>query len=337
MSGVIQDARVLQDEFIPKEVAHRDGEMDALTHALGPVTRDEPAEPAVLFGPSGAGKTCLAQFAVDRLRESVFDLAHQYVNCWRDYTRFRALHRIAEGIGSTGDIHRGSATTDSLLERLEAYDGPQAVVILDEVDQLQDGSVIYDLYRMRGISMILIANREEELYAQLDDRLVSRLRGSVQVTFEKYDLEELVAILEDRVRWGLRADAIDREQLVAIADAAAGDARVAISILRNAARRADQAGATEIDTEVLEASVPEAKDELRRKHVDQLQPHQRTLYQIIQDGESVAPADLYEAYRERVEDPKSDRTVRNHLSKLAHYNLIEKVGESVERTYHVPE
>ena len=71
---MIQDARVLQDEFIPKEVGHRNQEMNELSRALDPVTRNEPAETVFLYGPSGAGKTCLARFALDRLRETVLDL-----------------------------------------------------------------------------------------------------------------------------------------------------------------------------------------------------------------------------------------------------------------------
>jgi orc1/cdc6 family replication initiation protein len=334
---MIQDARVLQDEFIPEEVGHRDQEMNALTRALDPVTRNEPAETGFLFGPSGTGKTCLARFAVDRLREEVIDLNYQYVNCWRDYTRFRALYRILEAIGSTADIHRQSTPTDALLQRLEAYDGPEFVVILDEVDQLQDEDVLYDLYRTAGISMLLIANREDELFARLDNRLVSRLHASRRIRFEKYDLDELVSILADRVRWGLDESAIGRDRLACIADAAAGDARVAISILRNAARQAEQDDADEITYRMIHDAIPEAKDEIRQKHIDQLPPHQRTLYEIVHENESVAPGDLYETYRERVEEPRSDRTVRNYLSKLAHYNLITKAGDGRGRTYHLPE
>lgn len=128
---MIEDARVLRDEFIPREVAHRDPEMNALSRALDPVTRGEPAETTALFGPSGEGKTCLARFALGRLREATLDLDSQYVNCWRNHTRFRALYRILEGAGPTYDVHRQSIPTDELLSRLEDYDGSQYVVILD--------------------------------------------------------------------------------------------------------------------------------------------------------------------------------------------------------------
>ena len=333
---MIQDARVLQDEFIPKEVEHRDQEMNTLAGALDPVTRNEPAETVFLFGPSGSGKTCLARFALDRLREAVIDLNHQYVNCWQDYTRFRALYRILEAIGPTTDIHRQSTPTDALLERLHDYDGPEFIVILDEVDQLHDDDLLYDLYRTAGISMILIANREEELFAQLDNRLVSRLHASRRIRFEKYDLDELVAILEDRIRWGLAEDALTRDQLACIADAAAGDARVAIGILRSAARQAEEPNTEEIDSDTLHDAIPEGKREVQQKNVKQLTPHQRVLYEIVREHDAISPGELYDQYRDRVDDPRSDRTVRNHLSKLAHYNLIVKSGDGRGRTYMLP-
>ena len=333
---MIQDARVLQDEFIPKEVEHRDQEMNTLAGALDPVTRNEPAETVFLFGPSGSGKTCLARFALDRLREAVIDLNHQYVNCWQDYTRFRALYRILEAIGPTTDIHRQSTPTDALLERLHDYDGPEFVVILDEVDQLHDDDLLYDLYRTAGVSMILIANREEELFAQLDNRLVSRLHASRRIRFEKYDLDELVSILEDRVRWGLAEDALTRDQLACIADAAAGDARVAIGILRSAARQAEETDGEEIDFDTLHDAIPEGKREVQQKNVKQLTPHQRVLYEIVREHDAISPGELYDQYRDRVDDPRSDRTVRNHLSKLAHYNLIVKSGDGRGRTYRLP-
>ncbi|MFC4357766.1 Cdc6/Cdc18 family protein [Halobium salinum] len=192
---MITDARVLQPEFIPQEVEHRNAEVNHLSNTLKPIMDGHPGETSLLLGPSGAGKTCIAQFTLERLRENVLDIDTQYINCWQDYTRFRVLHRVLDGIGQTVDIHRRSTPKGELLERLQSYDGPHYVVILDEVDQLEDKSVLYDLYRTRGITMVLIANREEELFATLDERLTSRLHSCVRIQFEKYHLDELVSIL----------------------------------------------------------------------------------------------------------------------------------------------
>lgn len=59
--------------------------------------------------------------------------------------------------------------------------------------------VLYDLYWTRDLSLVLIANREKDLFVRMDDRLVSRLHTATRVRFDRYGVDELVAILEDRV------------------------------------------------------------------------------------------------------------------------------------------
>jgi len=54
---MITDARVLRPEFIPREVKHRDAEVNTLSSVLRPLTEAERADPAFLYGPSGTGKT----------------------------------------------------------------------------------------------------------------------------------------------------------------------------------------------------------------------------------------------------------------------------------------
>ncbi|WP_338006581.1 Cdc6/Cdc18 family protein [Natronoglomus mannanivorans] len=210
---MITDARVLQPEFIPREVTHRDGEVNALSSVLQPILNGHSADPAFLHGPSGVGKTCIAQFTVERLRENVVDLNHQYVNCWEDYSRFKTLYTLLDGINKTVDIHRQSTPKDLLLDRLRDYNGPPYVVILDEVDQLEDKTLLYDLYRIPDLTMILIANNEEGVFADVDNRINSRLANATRIHFRQYQHDELVAILRDRVRWGLNPNAITTEGL----------------------------------------------------------------------------------------------------------------------------
>jgi Cdc6-like AAA superfamily ATPase len=127
---------------------------------------------------------------------------------------------------------------------------------------------------------------------------------------------------------------IDTEGLQEIAEAATGDARVAIGILRKAARNAQKEKDRRIRSSVIANVVSEAKLEIERDIIDRLTPHQKVLYDIIHEVEQIAPPALYEEYRNRVDDPKTQRTVRNHLSKLEHYNLIVADGNTKARTYH---
>jgi Cdc6-like AAA superfamily ATPase len=78
---MITDAHVLQAEFVPKDVVHRDGEINHLSSVLQPITDGERGETAFLFGPAGTGKTCVSQYTTTKLHESVIELNYQYANC----------------------------------------------------------------------------------------------------------------------------------------------------------------------------------------------------------------------------------------------------------------
>ncbi|MFW5900884.1 MAG: Cdc6/Cdc18 family protein, partial [Halodesulfurarchaeum sp.] len=293
---MIRDARVLRAGFVPREVEHRDAEVNHLSSVLDPITNGEPADTAIVSGPSGVGKTCVSKFVTERLREEVLDVEATYVNCWRNYSRFRTLYQILDDIGATIDIHRQSTPHDELIDRLQQYDGPRTVVILDEVDQLEDPSVIYDLHSMEQFALICIANKEEELFSRVDDRLVSRLRSSEHVRMDKYHNAQLYDILSARTKWGLENGVITNDQLYQIADAAAGDARLAIGMLRSAASTAARENREEITNDILLTAAEDARAQIKQKSLDSLTPHQRVVYDIVRDHGPLGPSEIHEHY-----------------------------------------
>ncbi len=330
---MIRDARVLRAGFVPREVEHRDAEVNHLSSVLEPITNGEPADTAIVTGPSGTGKTCISQFVTERLREEVLDVETTYVNCWRNYTRFRTLYQILDDLGATIDIHRQSTPHDELVDRLQQHDGPRTVVILDEVDQLEDPSVIYDLHSLPQFAIICIANKEEELFSRVDDRLVSRLRSSEHVRMDKYHDKQLYDILSARSKWGLDEAVVTDDQLYRIADAAAGDARLAIGILRTAAGKADRENCERITDDILLDAAEDARAQIKQKSLDSLTPHQRVVYEIVREHGPVGPSEIHERYTEEVDDPRTKRTIRTYLSKMEQYNLLEAEGTSRDREY----
>jgi len=330
---MIRDARVLRAGFVPREVEHRDAEVNHLSSVLEPITNGEPADTAVVTGPSGAGKTCIAKFVIERLREEALDVEATYVNCWRNYTRFRTLYQILDDLGRTIDIHRQSTPHDELVDRLQRFDDSRTVVILDEADQLEDPGLIYDLHSLPQFAVVCIANEEAELFSRVDDRLVSRLRASERVRMDNYHDEQLFDILKARVRWGLEPGVITDDQLFRIADAAAGDARLAIGILRTAASHADRENRDQITDEMLFDAAEDGRARIRQKSLESLTPHQRTVYEILGEHGPLAPTEIYDRYVDVVEDPRTKRTVRTYLSKMEQYNLLAAEGTSRDREY----
>ncbi len=316
---MIRDARVLRAGFVPREVEHRDAEVNHLSSVLEPITNGEPADTAIVTGSSGAGKTCISKFVTERLREEVLDVETTYVNCWRNYTRFRTLYQILDDLGATIDIHRQSTPHDELVDRLQKHDGPRTVVILDEVDQLEDPSVIYDLHSLPQFAIICIANKEEELFSRVDDRLVSRLRSSEHVRMDKYHDEQLYNILRARAKWGLDEDIITDDQLYRIADATAG--------------KADREKHERITDDILLDAAEDARAQIKQKSLNSLTPHQRVVYDIVREHGPVRPSEIHERYSEDVDDPRTKRTIRTYLSKMEQYNLLEAEGTSRDREY----
>ena len=329
---MIVDDRVFEEDFVPAEVVHRHEEARTLSSALEPLLSGQRPDPTFCFGPTGVGKTCLARYTVGELRAERPDVRFAYVNCWQDYTRFRVLHGVLEGIDRAFDVHR-STPKDELFTRLSEADHSPIVVVLDEVDQLEETAALYDLHQLRHVSLVLIANEETTLFAALDDRVQSRLRAGTRIHFDRYGIAALVDILGERARQGLEPGVVDEPQLRQIADAAAGDARVAIAMLRSAARHAERRGDERITDETLEAAIPEARTTVRQQTLEGLHEHQRVLYDLIAAAGEIEPGELYAAYEDEVEDPRTTRTLRNYLSKMVHYDLVEAVGAKRGRTY----
>jgi len=332
---MIQDARVLQDDHLPREIVHRHEEMSQLATALEPVVEGDRPQHALLTGPSGAGKTCIARATLERLQEQVLDVHAAHVDCWLHPNDFRILYKLLETLGKTSEIHR-STPVDRLLERLGAVEKP-FLIVLDEADQIDDPDLLRRLYAIPELTMILITNHERDLFRPLDERLQSRLRSSDTIEFSSYTHDELVSILADRVEWGLADDALSSEQLDRIAEAACGNARDAISILRSAARHAERDGNERIRESDIDRAIPQARAELRQKSLDRLTDHQLAVYQVLRDAEELMPKEVMPRYSERVDDPKSKRTIRKYLRKLEQYNLVESSGQGPSKTYQTRE
>lgn len=329
---MITDASVLQKGFVPNDSIHRNCEVTALSRSLDPLTRDQIPDPALLTGPSGAGKTTFARFVLNQLKTTVPETQAVHVNCWESHTRSGALFDALESLQVATALHRNSTGHGELLSHLADVDEP-VVLILDEVDQLDDTSLIYDCYATTGVTTILITNDRGELLRGMDDRVRSRLQTADHIRFDAYTSQQLADILHARVDHGLVADAISETQLLEISDAAAGDARVALSILRTAAQMAAYDDRTTITTSDIDEAIRRGKQAVRVQTPDSLREPQQDLFRLLQEAGETAPGELYEEFAATRSDPPTKRTVRSWLQKLAHYNLIEYSGEGPTRTY----
>lgn len=329
--AVIADAAVFDAGWVPADFHSREAALDAMAAGLEPLVGGEPAAGLFVHGPPGTGKTSASRYLLEKLAGHVPELTTATVNCWSDHSRYRVLYRIVEAVEGPA-IAGQERSAAALRDVLEAVSRP-VVVLLDEADQLAEVEVLYELLETDGLAIVLTANERSAVLADLDERLQSRLRTVREVAFDPYTPAQLEPILAQRARHGLHADAVTSGQLAEIARTAGGDARDAIAALEGAARRAEKAGVERIDDEHLAAAIDGASRAVRRDRVEALPAHQRAVYEVLTERGPASPGTIFEAYTDRVDKPRSKRTVRKYLRKLERYDLLAAEGAAQRRRY----
>ena len=84
---------------------------------------------------------------------------------------------------------------------------------------------------------------------------------------------------------------------------------------------------------VLLNAAEDTRVQIKQKSLDSLTPHQRVVYDIICDHGPLGPSEIHDRYTGEVDDPRTKRTVRTYLSKMAQYNLLEAEGASRDPVY----
>ena len=327
---ILQNEEVLKEEWVPDDFQHRDRELNTLANILKPILKSQEPRDMFLFGPPGAGKTSLTAFVLRQLKERARNFDTAYVNCWIDYSKFKVLQTIVQELGrrliqtkSTGElleIIRSSATKTPL------------VLILDEVDQLEDETILYELLRSINISLIMIAN-DRSIFEDMDPRIASSLSFTEFVPFEPYENEELSQILSERARLSLLPNTISQPTIEKIARFSRGDARTAINLLRIAALKSEEEGFSHVRDDFIAKSLPIAVKAIRQKDTSRLNPHQQMILEILKEHGELRAEELHKKYEEKIGKPVVKRTLRKYLNKLTHYRLVQKYGESRGRVY----
>ena len=329
--AIFADARVFAADWVPSDFHSRDAQLNSMATALEPILDGDPTTGLFLHGPSGTGKTSSSRYLLEKLRQHMFDLETAYVNCWSDHSRYRVLYRIADDVRGVAPA-KHERSSSALLEAIRGVDEP-IVVLLDEADQLDEPEILFDLFEEPALEAIITANNFQDVTVGLDERIQSRLRSYKHVKFNRYSPSALLPILEQRTNHGLQPDVIDQDLLEDIVRSANGNARDAIAALKGAAQAAVDESADTISAEHVRVAIETASQDVQRETLSRLNEHQYAIYEIVFEYDTLSPGDIFDRYRDRVDEPRSQRTVRKYLRKLSEYDLLTATGTAQTREY----
>ena len=348
----------LREDYRPETLVGRDDELSRYKTALQPVINGEQPNNIFLYGKTGVGKTVATRYLLNHLAQDAtayddIDLTVKHLNCDGLSTSYQIATWLvnkfrddANQISMTG--YPRAAVYDMLWETLDQCGGT-ILIVLDEVDHINDDSILYQLPRARAnghlssakIGIIGISN-DFSFRESLSPKVKSSLCEE-ELQFPAYDASDLVKILSQRAKVAFH-DGVLEDGVIRLCAAYgakdAGDARQSLDLLMKAGDLA-----RERDTTVLtDDLVREAREELKRGRIRDgitglTQHGHLVLYAIVtheQQGQTpVRSRDIrprYVNFAEQVGiDPLVSRRMRDHLSELSMLGIVTAIERNEGR------
>ncbi|ELY58735.1 orc1/cdc6 family replication initiation protein [Natronococcus jeotgali] len=266
-------------------IVGRDEEISKLAKRLNGAVHGYSPENVMIYGKTGTGKSLVSKHVCQRAQNAAqdgTDIGIAYIDCAEDNTETQAISSLTTKLNdeSTTNIsvpHTGLSTSKyyKLLWKTLDAQFDSVIIILDEIDLMDDDSVLMKLSRAEeagkidcSIGVIAISNK-----IQYVDNVNERVKSSFQhkeLFFKPYDANQLREIMYNRE--DAFQDDILTEDVIPLSAAFAaqehGDARKAIDILRHAGEVAYEAGAEQVREEHVRQSQQHAEKDRFRELVN---------------------------------------------------------------------
>jgi len=281
-NGIFKDKAILQGNYAPEEIPHREEQIKQIASILAPVLRGEKTSNLFLYGKTGTGKTLAMRYVQEELYKRVkkdadFKLKIEYLNCKLKKvsdTEYRILAELIKKMG--GEVPMTGLPTQAIYSKfIETIDSEKnlIVLILDEIDQTVkkiSNDFLYNLVRLNSelsksqLCIVGISNNLTFL-DELDPRVRSSL-SEEEILFHPYNALQIQDILNQRAGAAFKEGVLQEGVISKCAAFAAkehGDARRALDLLRIAGELAER----DSSKKILLKYIDEANDKIEKDKI----------------------------------------------------------------------
>jgi len=340
---VFEDKFVLQNNYSPDIIPHRDKQIEQIASILAPALRGDKTSNLFVYGQTGSGKTLSVQFVRDELLRRARNgstggkkLRIEYLNCKLKKvadTEYRILAELIKKLG--GEVPSTGLPTDQVYNRfieLVEKEDQIIILILDEIDQAVkkiSDNFLYNLTRLNTelsktqIGLVGISN-DLNFLESLDPRVRSSL-SEEELIFPPYNALQLQEILNKRGERAFKKGVLEEGVVSKCAAYAArehGDARRALDLLRISGELAEREGKSKVGLQ----HVDMANEKMDRdKILDTISAApkqlQLVIYSIISLTEAkkidrIFTGDIYNLYQQLCQKTKTEVLTQRRVGDL---------------------
>ena len=343
------DKKVLQANYAPDTIPHRDDQIEYVANILAPALKLEKPSNLFVYGKSGTGKTLTMKSIISNMEEIAkkkkIDLKFFYLNCKLKRvadTEYRLIAQLARMFGK--DVPATGLPTDEVYKIfVEAIDDKEQllILVLDEIDQLVNkvgDEILYNLTRLNPelekaeLSLVGISNNLFFMNS-IDARVKSSL-SEEELVFPPYNALQLQDILKKRSKLAFRNNVVKKgviEKCAAYAAREHGDARRALDLFRVAGELAERSGDKNVDIKHIDNAEEKIENDMVLEMVNtQPKQFQLTLYSIMSvcalSNDSISTGDVFGIYKDNCLKvglkPLTQRRVSDIINELDMMGII---------------
>lgn len=341
MSGydpIFKNKEALTPDYVPEKMPNRIHDITSITNTIKE-SLDGKVTHIFISGTPGTGKTASIKYAFRTLSKESNAL-FCYINCFNKSTKMGALYSVILDFFKIKrptrkmPSRRGIAY-DEMLDSLRGElkkTSTRMVICLDEIDQLEDTELLYDILqtRINGITAQVIGISNNPLFFQkLDPRTKSRLYPVKETTFHPYTVEQMKEIVKSKVDEAFREVVVSSEAINYLAEFTVmkkGDVRIVRETLRRAGELAKKSGDKTLVLRHIKENLAVTEHAKTSSVINELSQHEKFILNLIPKNGTFFPA-LYQFYKQ-TDGHLGDRMFRYQIERFSKLKLInmEKKG-----------